>query len=107
MRGSSRPFGPGGPLSNHATQLVGLLAQLLHPLRVHCEIATDFRHLAFDGIRQFRGRALRPSPRRAVNDFGLRHSIPFLRRILTGEDARCMSSLEPNERKWTHTAVEL
>jgi hypothetical protein len=85
------------PLSNHATQLVGLLAELMHPLRVHCQIATDFRDLAFDGIRQFRGWAPRPSPRRAVNDFGLRQSISFLRRILTGEDARCMSSLEPKE----------
>ena len=61
--------------------------QLPHPLRLHCEIATDFRDLPFDCIRQFRGWAPRRSPRRATNDFGLRHIIPSCDPILTGWDA--------------------
>ncbi len=69
-------LGLAGPLANHSTQLVGLIMQLPHPLRLHCEIATDFRDLAFDCIRQFGGSAPRPSPQRAAYDFGLRHSIP-------------------------------
>ena len=59
--------------------------QLPHPLRLHCEIATDFRDLTFDGIRQFGGWASRPSPWRAGNDLGLRHSIPPHGASVTGE----------------------
>jgi hypothetical protein len=71
--------------------------QLPHPLRLYCEIATDFRDLAFDCIRQFGGSAPRPSPRRAAYDFGLRHSIPLLRPYPDRLGCRCMSSLERNE----------
>jgi hypothetical protein len=50
--------------------------QLLHPLRLHCEFPTEFRDLTFDCIREFDGSAPRSSPRRAANDFGLRHGVP-------------------------------
>jgi hypothetical protein len=39
------------PLANHRMQLVRLLLQLPHPLRLHGEVATDFRDLAFNSIR--------------------------------------------------------
>jgi hypothetical protein len=44
-----------GALPKYPRQLIGLLLQLPHPLCHHCEIATDFRDLAFDSIRQFGG----------------------------------------------------
>jgi hypothetical protein len=40
-----------GPLTNHPTQLVGLLLQLPQALCLHGEIATDFLNPAFDAIR--------------------------------------------------------
>jgi hypothetical protein len=40
-------------------QFVGLLLQLPRPLRLDGEIATEFRDLAFDSIRQF-GRSRPP-----------------------------------------------
>ena len=47
--------GLAGPLANDSTQLVGLLLQLMYPLRLHREIAAEFRDLALDNIRQFGG----------------------------------------------------
>jgi hypothetical protein len=44
-----------GPLANRRTQLIGLLLQLPHPLPLNGEIATEFRDLAFDDIRQIGG----------------------------------------------------
>jgi hypothetical protein len=44
-----------GPLANNPTQLIGLLFHLPHPLPLNGEIATEFRDLAFDNIRQFGG----------------------------------------------------
>jgi len=37
-------------------QLVRLLLQLPHPFRLHREIATEFRDLAFDSVRRRGGR---------------------------------------------------
>ena len=48
-------LGVAGPLANYSTQLVGLLLQLMYPLRLHGEIAAEFRDLAFDNIWQFGG----------------------------------------------------
>jgi hypothetical protein len=48
-------------LANRRPQLVRLVLQLPHPLRLDGEIATDFRDLAFDNIRQF-GRSRRHAP---------------------------------------------
>ena len=50
-------LGLADPLANRATQLVSLLFQLPHPLRLIGEIATDFDDPAFDNIRQFGGSA--------------------------------------------------
>jgi len=75
---------PPGPLANDATQLVGLLLQLTDPLRLHGEIAAEFRR---SGLRQ------RPTIRRAeiarvcvTRGLGLRTSAshPLLPPILTG-----------------------
>jgi hypothetical protein len=44
-------LGSADPLTDHRSQLVRLLLQLAHPLRLHGQIATDFRDLAFVGIR--------------------------------------------------------
>jgi len=38
-------------VADHRSQLVSLLLQLAHPLRLHRQIATDLRHPAFDAIR--------------------------------------------------------
>jgi hypothetical protein len=45
--------GLAGPLPNYSLQLVGLLLQLMYPLRLHGEIAAEFGDLAFDNVRQF------------------------------------------------------
>ena len=40
--------GPAGPLTNQRLQLVGLLLQLTHPLRLQGQVPAQFRDLAFD-----------------------------------------------------------
>jgi hypothetical protein len=70
--------------------------QLPELLRLHGEIAADFRDLAFDCIHQSVGSAPRPS-RRATYDFDFRHGIPY-GPILTGRRCRCMFPLERNQR---------
>jgi hypothetical protein len=39
-------------LADDLAQLVGLLLQLLNPLRLHGEVATYFGDLAFDNVRK-------------------------------------------------------
>jgi hypothetical protein len=39
-------------LANHQTQLIGLLLQLPHPLRLDRQVATHFRDVAFNSIQQ-------------------------------------------------------
>src|SRR5687768_360411 len=65
-----------GPLANHDTQLVGLILQLAHPLHLHRHVTTDFRDLAFNGVRHFGGPAPALSPPRGTYDLGLRHGFP-------------------------------
>ena len=48
-------IGMPGPLAKSSTQLVGLLLQLPHVLRLHSQIAADFLDLAFDNVRQYGG----------------------------------------------------
>ena len=64
----------GSPLPNLDTQRVGLLLQLAHPLDLHGQVATDFRDLAFNGIRQYGGSAPPLSRPRGTYDFRFRHS---------------------------------
>jgi hypothetical protein len=89
-------LGLADPLANRSTQLVSLLFQLPHPLRLHGEIATNFDDPAFDNIRQFGGSAQLLSPRRAANNSGLRHSIP-LTAYPDRPECRCLCSLERND----------
>jgi hypothetical protein len=70
-------LGLAGPFAKHDTQLVGLLLQLAHPFRLHGQIATDFGHLAFDGIGQLSGSEPPVSPPRARSDPGLPHGFPL------------------------------
>jgi hypothetical protein len=60
-------------VANHRAQLVGLFLQLPYSLRLHGEIATDFRDLAFDDILQFDAWAPTACPRRSAYDSGLPH----------------------------------
>lgn len=64
-------------MTNHHTQLICLLLQLPHPLRLDGQVATDFRDVAFNSIRQL-GESEPPgfSPHGNL-DSGLRHRIPL------------------------------